>query len=171
VPRTPSVEEAAQKTSTPVLADPRPHVVVLVRAELAGAGDAARLRADQRQLAHLERALVQLDVGAELVAADHVEELLQARALAREQQLVAEVEHAQVGEHLALVREQRGVAAVPGLERFDVLGDLPLQELAAVRAREGEPAAAGAVDEPAALGERAVLGGQGVERAHHCVSS
>jgi len=58
--------------------------------------------ADQRQQPALERALVQLDVVADPVAADHVEQLLQRRALGVQEKLVAEVEHAQVAEHLAL---------------------------------------------------------------------
>jgi hypothetical protein len=115
---------------------------------------------------------VQLDIAAELVAADHVEELLQPRALASEQQLVAQVEHPQVPEHLPLVGEQRGVAAVARLERLDVVRDLPVEEGLGVRPGQREAPAAGTVDHAAALEQRLVLGGGRVgDGAHHCVSS
>ena len=77
-----------------------------------GAGDdRAGARPDHRQQPLLERALVQLGVPADRAAADLVEERLQRGALADEQQLVAGREHAQVAEHLALVRQERRVAA------------------------------------------------------------
>jgi hypothetical protein len=134
-------------------------VRMLLAPQALPAGDAPRLRADQREQRRLERALVQLDVAAELVPADHVEQLLQRRALCVEQQLVAEVEHAQVAEHLALVGEERRVAAAAGLQRLDVVGDLALQERLRLRAGQGQLAALGAVDQ-----ER--VGG-----AHHSPSS
>ena len=67
----------------------------------------------------LECALVELYVVAHLEAADHVEEGLQRDALGIEQQLdgaspVAHSEDAQVAEHLALVGQEDGVAALPG---------------------------------------------------------
>ena len=106
-----------------------------------------RARPDQRQQPALERALVQLDVAAELVAPDHVEQLLQRDPLGVEQQLVAEVEDPQVAEHLALVGEERGVAAVPGVERLDVVGHLAVQELLGLGTGQRELAALGAVDQ------------------------
>ena len=116
------------------------------------------LRPDQRQQPQLERALVELNVAPELVAADHVEELLQRDALGVEQQLVAQVEHPHVAEHLALVREEGGVAAAPRLERLDVVRDLAVQEVLRLRAGQRELAALGAVDETAGLGQRPVPG-------------
>ena len=71
---------------------------------------------------------MQLDVVADRPAAQRVEERLQRRALGVEPQLVAEVEHPQVGEHLALGGQQRGVEAAAGPERLDVVGDLARQE-------------------------------------------
>ena len=85
--------------------------------------------------AQLQRALVQLDVAPELVAADHVEELLQRDPLAVEQQLVAEVEDPQVAEHLALVGEEGGVAAVTRRQAEDVVGHLAVQEVLGLGAR------------------------------------
>ena len=111
---------AAQKTSTPRSVTTRTHrprrPARRARSACSASGSSprrrpARIRPDQRQQAALQRALVQLDVEPELVAPDHVEELLQRDALAVEQQLVAEVEHAQVALHLALVVEERRVAA------------------------------------------------------------
>jgi hypothetical protein len=90
-----------------------------------GAREPARVGPDQRQQPGLERALVQLDVHPELVAADHVEQPLQGRALGVEQQLVAGVEDPQVALHLALVGQERGVGAGAGDQRLDVVGDLP----------------------------------------------
>ena len=63
-------------------------------------------RADEREQTALQRALVQFDVVAQRVAADHVEERLQRDALGVEQQFGggwARIEHAQVTEHLALL--------------------------------------------------------------------
>ena len=63
------------------------------------------------------------------------------------QQLVPEVEDAHVPEHLALVREERGVAAGAGHQRLDVVGHLPVQEGLGLGARQCELAAAGAIDD------------------------
>ena len=60
-------------------ADGRHAVGVLALRQLRRARDAPRLRPDERQQPGLERALVQLDVAAELEAPDHVEQLLQRR--------------------------------------------------------------------------------------------
>jgi hypothetical protein len=76
-----------------------------------GAQNGVRLRADQRQQASLERALVKLRVEADREAADHVEQALQRQALRVEQQLVAGVEDPEIAEHLAFRGQERGVAA------------------------------------------------------------
>jgi len=115
-------------------------------------GDAPRVGPDQRQQAHLERALVQLDVAAELEAPDHVEQLLQRHALGVEQQLVARVEDPQVAEHLPLVGQERGVAPVARRQADDVIGHLAVQEVLGLRARQRELAALGAIDDERAGG-------------------
>jgi hypothetical protein len=125
------------------------------------AGQRGRTRADQGQQAALERALVQLAVEAHLEAPQRVEQGLQRGALAEQQQLRAGVDHAQVGKHLALVREQRRVAPLAGFERLDVVGQLAVEERLGVGARERELPALGAVDESNALGHRGI----GVHRA------
>ena len=58
---------------------------------------------------------------------------------------------------MALAVEQRRVAAVARLERLDVVGHLSLQVLGGVGALDQELAAAGAVDQAAALAQLAVL--------------
>src|SRR6185503_10631463 len=90
--------------------------VVLTR--LRGQSPQWRPRTDQREQAELERALVKLGVEADVEAPQRVEQGLQRGALAQEQQFVAGVEYAEVGEHLALGGEQRRVAAGPRLERL-----------------------------------------------------
>ena len=99
------------------------------------------LGADQRQQAALQRALVQLNVVADLEAADHVEQRLQRHALGVEQQLLArgpssalviagaDVEDAQVAEHLALVRQEGRVAPFARVAGLEVVGHLAVQEL------------------------------------------
>ena len=79
------------------------------------------------------------------------------RSVSRKQ-LLAEVEDAQVAEHLALRREERRVAAAPGVERLDVVGDLSGEELLRAGAAQRELAPFGAVEQATALGERPVLG-------------
>jgi len=114
------------------------------------AGQRSRTGADQRQQAALERALVQLAVEADLEAPQRVEQRLQRGALAEQQQLRggrADLQHAQVGEHLALVRQQRRVAPLAGLERLDVVGQLAVEERLGLGARERELPALGPVDE------------------------
>jgi hypothetical protein len=101
---------------------------------------------------------VQLHVVADLEATDHVEQGLQRQALGIQRHLVAEVQDAQVAEHLALRREKRRVAACSRGERLGVVRHLPGKELLRARAGQRELAALGAVEESAALGERAVLG-------------
>jgi hypothetical protein len=104
---------------------------------------------------------VQLAVEADLEAAQRVEERLQGGALAEQEELVARVDDPQVGEHLALVRQQGGVAALARLERLDLVADLPVEERLRVGPGQGELAALGAVDEGGALGHRHI----GVHRA------
>jgi len=127
----------------------RAHRAVLGRRQLLGAGDLAGARPDQRQQRALQRALVQLDVEADLEAADHVEQRLQRAALGVEPQLVAEVQHAHVALHLALVGQERGVQAGAGLQQRDVVGDLAVEELLGLRPGERELAALGPVHQPA----------------------
>jgi hypothetical protein len=126
----------------------------------------AGVGAEQGEQAALECALVQLDVHAELEAPDHVEELLERRALGVDPQLRAGVQHAQVPEHLALVGEERGVAAVPRLERLDVVRDLAVEEGLRLGPGERELAAFGAVGERACLARGAVLGGELIGDGH-----
>src|SRR5215207_64275 len=134
-------------------------VRVLHLRQVVGARDPAGVRADQREQPALDRPLVQLHRAPELEAPDHPEQFLQRDALAVEQQLVARVEDPQVAEHLALVREEGGVAAGAVRQALDVVRDLALQELLRLGARQRQLAALGAVDE-----ER--VGGR-----HHSVSS
>ena len=129
--------------------------------EVLGAGDAPRVGADERQQRGLQRSLVDFDVAPELVAPNHVEQLLQGDALGVEQQLAAGVEHAQVAEHLALVREERGVAAAARHEPLDVVGDLALEERLGLGSGERELAALGAVDEAARVGQHVGVGDGG----------
>ena len=86
-----------------------------------------------------------------------------ADALGVEPELVVGVEHPQVGQHLALVGQQRRVAAAAGDQRLDVVGDLAGEQLLGLRPRERELAALGAVDERDLLGQEAV-GGCGFAR-------
>ena len=130
------------------------------------AGHRVRLRSEQREQTGLQRALVQFDGEAEAEPADHVEQLLQGDPFGVEQDLLAGVEDPQVGEHLALRREQRRVAAATGQERLHIVGDLTLQERLGVRADERELAALGTIDEPAGLGRGTVFGVGDGERGH-----
>src|SRR5215207_492305 len=134
-------------------------VRVLHLPQVVGARDPAGVGADQREQPALDRALVQLHGAPELEAPDHPEQVLQRDALAVEQQLVARVEDPQVAEHLALVREEGGVAAGAVRQALHVVRDLAVQELLRLGARQRQLAALGAVDE-----ER--VGGR-----HHSVSS
>ena len=115
VARRASVSSASQSTSTPTsVATSRTRPPASSPAALACSGPGsssapatARARGPTATAApRCDRALVQLDVVADLEAADHVEERLQRDALGVEQQLVAAVEDAQVAEHLALVGEE-----------------------------------------------------------------
>ena len=63
--------------------------------------------------------------------------------------LVAERQHAQVAEHLALVRQERRVAALAGAQIGELVGQLAVEELDRVGAGEGELAPLGAVDQAA----------------------
>ena len=67
--------------------------------------------------------------------------------LAVEQEPVGAAQDAHVGADLALVGQQRGVAALPGGEGLDVVGDLPLEEVRDVGAGQEQLAAARAVDD------------------------
>jgi len=135
-------------------------VGVLVAGKVIGARDRPRARADQRQQAGLDRALVQLDVVADLKAPDHVEQRLQRRALGVEQQLgdgVAHGQHAQVAEHLALVRQKRRVAPAAVAEADDVVGHLAGEKRLRIAAGQREPATLGAVVQAAVVRQRTVL--------------
>ena len=106
--------------------------------------------------------LCSCDVVADLEAADHVEQGLERHALGIEEELVAEVEDAQVAEHLALRCEERRVAAAPWREGLDVVGHLPGEKLLGAGAGQGELAPLGAIEQAAALGERQILGAREV---------
>ena len=71
---------------------------------------------------------------------------------------VREPEDAQVGLHVPLAVEERRVAALAGLERLDVVGELPLQVLGRVGAADEDLAAPGAIEQPAFLAQLPVLG-------------
>jgi len=131
------VRAVADHVDSDVGADEQPEVAVHVGVlgGLGGlspqSGEVVRAGADQREQALLQRALVQLGVEADVEPPQGVEERLQRRSLAQQQQLVGrrgDVQHAQVGEHLPLGRQQRRVAAGPGLERLDLVADLPVEE-------------------------------------------
>ena len=142
-------------------------VGVLGGGQVARTGDVAGVRADDRQQPLLERALVQLGVPADRAAAEMVEERLERRALGEQQELVAGVQDAQVAEHLALVRQQRRVAAGAGGERLDVVGDLAVEHLGGLPAGERELAELGAVEDAGARGERPVGGVADLGRRGH----
>ena len=102
---------------------------------------------------------MQLGPPAHRAAAQVVEQRLKRHSLGVDPQLgVGGVEHAQVGQHLALVGQQRGVAAAAGRERLDVVGDLAGEQLLGLRPGQRELAALGAVDEGDVLGQQAVGG-------------
>jgi hypothetical protein len=145
-------------------------VGVLGRREGVGARHAAGLGPDHGEQGALHGALVDLDVASDLEPPEQVEELLEGDALRVEPQEAVAGEHAQVAEHLALVGEERGVAARAGRERDHVVGDLPLQEVARLAPGEDELAALGAVDHARALAQRPVVG-RGIGDGHHCPSS
>ena len=150
----------------------------------ARAGDRVGLRADQRQQAALERALVQLDPIADLEAADHVEQRLQGHALGVEQQfrwgravarrgwrlrrdlpgLLADGQDPQVAEHLALVRQERRVATLAGAQVEQFVGHLAVEELQRIGSGQGQLAALGAVEHAAVLADGGVLAAQRVRR-------
>ncbi len=88
---------------------------------------------------------MQLYAVAHRVAADHVEQLLQGRPFGVQQQLVVAVEHAQVTEHLALLREERRVGAGARGERADLLRDLAVEKFLGIGTAERELAALGAI--------------------------
>ena len=70
--------------------------------------------------------------------------------------VVGRAEHPHVGLHLALAVEERRVGALAGLERLDVVGQLPLQVLGRVRAADHDDAAR-ADRSTGLLAKRAVL--------------
>jgi hypothetical protein len=119
---------------------------VLIGRQRTGAGDRGRVRAHERQQPALERALVQLDVVADAEPPNHVEQPLECDALRVEQQLVAGGQDPEIAEHLALGRQERGVAAGNVGEPLDVVRHLALEETARVCTRERELAALGAVE-------------------------
>ena len=132
--------------------------------EASRARDRRRLGSDQRQQPALQRALVQLHLVADLEAVDHVEQRLQRDALGVEEQLLrrraalADGQDAQVSEHLALVRQERRVAALARAQVRELVGHLPVEELDRAGAAESELAPLGAVDQASALAQDAVLG-------------
>ena len=67
------------------------------------------------------------------------------------------IEHPQIAEHLALLRQECRVAAMPGGQADDVLGDLAVQELLGVPAGQCELAALRAVEQSGALGDGGVV--------------
>jgi len=114
---------------------------------------------------------VQLDVVADAEAADHVEQLLERDPLCIEQQLddscvarsgeagcragdrhetVVGGEDPQVAEHLALRRQERGVAAAAGAQRLDVVRHLTMEERLGVRPGERQLARSERSSRPAA---------------------
>ena len=101
---------------------------------------------------------MQLGLPAHRAAAQGVEQRLQRHALGVDPQLRGGVEHAQVGEHLALVGQQGGVAAAARRERLDVVRDLAGEQLLGLRPGERELAALGAIDEGDLLGQPAIGG-------------
>jgi hypothetical protein len=141
-------------------------VGVFLLRQLAGVRDLARPWPDQRQLALGECALVELDLVPDHESAQRVEHILEGGALGIQPQLVAEVEHAHVPDHLALVGEHRRVAAAAGLEGQDVVGHLAGEELLGVGTGEREAPAPRAIDEATRLAQGAVLGGEGVGGSH-----
>ena len=76
-----------------------------------------------------------------------------ARCRARTEVLAAQ--DAQVGAQLALVVEDRRVAAAAGRERLHVVGDLALEEVDRLAAAQRELGALGAVDQAGGLGDAA----------------
>ena len=107
---------------------------VLVPTKLAGAGERRRIGADQGQQPTLQGPLVHLDVVADAEPPDHVEQRLQRDPLGVQDELVPGVQDPDVAEHLALRREERGVAAGAHREPLDVITHLPLKEACAVGA-------------------------------------
>jgi len=119
-------------------------VHVLLGREPGHAGDGAGGRPDQGEQGLLHRPLVQRGLPADRRPAQLVEERLERDPLAVEVELgslAADPQHPQVAEHLALVGQQRGVAAVALLERLDLVGDLARQQARRLAAGEGELAA------------------------------
>ena len=137
--------------------------VLAGRAEVRGAGQLERGRADQRQQAAFQRSLVQLQVVADAEAADQVEQRLQRRALGVEQQLLLGGQDPQIAEHLALGGQEPGITALACRQRFDVVGDLALEELPGLGAGQRQLAALGAVEDAARLGGHT---GAGLDRLH-----
>jgi len=133
----------------------------LLGPDLAAHG-ACRVRPHQREQRLLERALVQLGLPAHRAAAQGVEERLERHALGVEPELRAGVDDPQVGQHLALVGQQGGVAAAAGRERLDVVRDLAGEQLLGLGPGQRELAALGAIDERDLLGQQAV-GGCGLD--------
>jgi hypothetical protein len=109
---------------------------------------------------------VQLGAPADQPAADLVEQRLQRDALGQEQEAVVGGDHPQVAEHAALVGQQRGVAAVAGLERGDLVADLAVEELARLVPGEQQLAQLGAVDEAGTARAGLVRGGKGIDGGH-----
>ena len=75
-----------------------------------------------------------------------------------EYEFVGEPVHIQVGLHLGLGVDERGVAALPRLESSDLVGDLAVDELHPVVAKHGKAASKRKIDESNGLGQRLVFG-------------
>src|SRR6185437_13774921 len=118
----------------------------------------ARIRSDEREDRALGAHVDALHVTAEAVRAHVLEQRGQSHLLAVDPHRVGQAQHAHVGQELGLVIEQRCVAASPRLERLDVIGHLPLQELQRLRAGELELAALRTIHQPDRLPETFVFG-------------
>ncbi len=128
-------------------------VRVLLGGQLRCPGELARPRPEQRQLAALERALVQVGAEADEAVAQRVEDRLERDALHVQQQLVPGVQDPQLAEHLALRRQHGRKLARPGRERRDVVRDDAVERLRAVLAGDRQPAAVPAVDQRGAVAQ------------------
>ena len=76
-----------------------------------------------------------------------------------EQELVFESENVDVGEHFGLRVHESRVTTLPGLQILDIIGDLAMQKLGAVRSEEHESVSVGQVDPAAGFAEEPVFPG------------
>ena len=115
-----------------------------------------RVRADDRDLRERVGDVAELHVLRE-------DELIELRhhavfhaAAHRQQQDVAELVGVEVRDHASLRRQIRGVAALPRLQRDDVVGQQALEIRRALGAGDDNPAAIGTIDERRAMAGRVV---------------